>query len=65
VDTDGFTLAESRAIATYLIQTRQAESPLYPQDLKKRATIDKMLQFDLGTFYKAITDVMVCKCNHS
>jgi len=58
VDTDGFTLAESRAIATYLIQSLSPNSPLYPQDLKKRATVDKMLQFDLGTFYRAITDVI-------
>ena len=61
VDLDGFTLFESRAISSYLIETRQKESQLYPRsNVKLRATIDKMLQFDLGTFYRAISDVIVC-----
>lgn len=64
VDPDGFTLFESRAIATYLIQSRantNESSSLYPiTDLKKRSVIDQMLQFDLGKLYRAISDVVVC-----
>ncbi|KAJ6218594.1 hypothetical protein RDWZM_009751 [Blomia tropicalis] len=62
VDPDGFTLFESRAIATYLIQSRantNESSSLYPiTDLKKRSVIDQMLQFDLGKLYRAISDVV-------
>ena len=61
VDTDGFKVSESRAICSYLVQTRQPDSQLYPKaDVKTRTNIDKMLQYDLGTFYQAITDVIVC-----
>lgn len=60
VDTDGFALWESRVIASYLIETRAPESSLYPvKDVKRRATIDKFLHYDLGTFYRALGDVIV------
>ena len=59
VDTDGFVIWESRAIAAYLIQSRAPDSPLYPSDLKKRITVDKFLHYDLGTLYRAISDVVV------
>ncbi|KAJ6217345.1 hypothetical protein RDWZM_008502 [Blomia tropicalis] len=59
VETDGYTLWESRAISTYLVQSRSPDSTLYPgSDLKKRSTIDKFLQYDLGTFNRAIYDVV-------
>lgn len=60
VETDGFALWESRVIASYLIETRAPESSLYPlKDVKRRATIDKFLHYDLGTFYRALGDIVV------
>lgn len=62
-DSDGFVVWESRAIAAYLIQSRGkgegVAEELYPSDLKKRITVDKFLQYDLGTLYRAISDVVV------
>lgn len=58
VDTDGFTLFESTAIASYLVQSRAPSSDLYPAgDLKKRLTIDQFLFYNVGTLYRALTDV--------
>ncbi len=58
VDTDGFTLWESAAIASYLIQSRKPNCHLYPaKDLKKRLTIDQFLLYNTGTLYRALTDV--------
>ena len=57
-DDDGFILWESRAIVTYLVQKNRPYSNLYPSDdLKKRAIIDRFLQYDLGTYFRAISDV--------
>ncbi len=61
VDTDGFRLFESRAIAMYLVQSRgPPDSALYPSgDLKQRAEIDQYLHFELGTLYRGLSDVIV------
>ncbi|KAI7690013.1 Glutathione S-transferase 1, isoform C [Sarcoptes scabiei] len=56
VESDGFTLWESRVICSYLIESRDPDSALYPKDLKKRAIIDRCLHFDLGTLYRALAD---------
>ncbi|XP_054159968.1 uncharacterized protein LOC128958178 [Oppia nitens] len=45
---NGFSLWESRAILQYLFSKYAHNSPLYPTDLQKRATIDKLLNFDLS-----------------
>lgn len=64
VETDGFSLGESRAIATYLVQSRQPDSELYPaKDLKKRAQIDKWLQYDGSSFYPGISAPIVIIIN--
>lgn len=47
----------------YLIQSRAPGSPLYPSgDLKQRGEIDKYLHFELGTLYRALSDVIVSYC---
>ena len=37
------------------------DDKLYPKDVVTRAIVDQRLYFDMGTFYKAIGDVMVCR----
>lgn len=59
VDTDGFTIDESRVIAMYLLQSRKPDSFLYPNnDLKKRTQIDRWLHYDIS-FATIISTPMV------
>lgn len=51
VDSDGFTLNESRAIMSYLVSKYAPNSSLYPQDVKQRALVDQALYFDASTLY--------------
>jgi glutathione S-transferase len=51
VDTDGFTLSESRAILAYLVNSKSPESDLYPSDTKKRALVDQKLYYDATVIY--------------
>ena len=43
IDDDGFHLFESNAICRYLCDKHN--SPLYPKDVKKRATIDQWIDY--------------------
>lgn len=62
VDTDGFVLFESRAIAIYLIERNFPNGhSLYPKDANERALINQKLQFDCGTLYPRIRGVCVSK----
>lgn len=53
---DTFVLWESRAIMRYLVDMYAPNHSLYPKDVRKRALIDQFLDYDLGTFYRAIAD---------
>merc|ERR1712076_302190 len=53
-----FCLNESRAIMMYLANAYDKENKLYPVAPKVRARVDQRLFFDMGTFYKAIGDLM-------
>ncbi|XP_046573051.1 glutathione S-transferase 1-like [Haliotis rubra] len=59
--TDGdFTLWESRAIMRYLVGKFGGEdNSLYPRDLQKRAEVDRLLDYDLGVFYRAILETLM------
>ncbi|CAG5081958.1 Oidioi.mRNA.OKI2018_I69.PAR.g10002.t1.cds [Oikopleura dioica] len=49
-----FVLWESRAIMQYLCNKFDKENKFYPADLEARAKVDYLLNFDLGTLYRAI-----------
>lgn len=53
---NGFSLWETRAILTYLVDKYAADDSLYPKDAQKRALINQRLYFDMGTLYKAFGD---------
>ncbi|KAH8312040.1 hypothetical protein KR044_009073, partial [Drosophila immigrans] len=53
---NGFSLWESRAILTYLIEKYGKDDSLYPKDPKKRALVNQRLYFDMGVLYKAFGD---------
>ncbi|XP_069700047.1 glutathione S-transferase D5-like [Periplaneta americana] len=51
ISDDGFTLAESRAILSYLVEKYGKDDSLYPKDPKKRAVVNQRLYFDISTLY--------------
>jgi glutathione S-transferase len=48
IDDDGFTLFESRAISRYL--SEKAESPLIPENLRLRATMEQWISVEQSNF---------------
>lgn len=54
IDDDGFVLWESRSIMQYLCNQYAPDSTLYPRDFAKRATVDRLLYFDLKTLSHAV-----------
>ncbi|CAG2158280.1 unnamed protein product [Oppiella nova] len=55
---NGYVLWESRAIMTYLANKYAPNSSLYPSDPEKRAVVDRILQWDLGTIYRNIGEFL-------
>ena len=55
-----FVMNESRAIAAYLANSRDKSGKLYPSDPKVRAVVDQRMYFDMGAFYKAFGETVVC-----
>ncbi|KAL5019089.1 hypothetical protein ScPMuIL_004811 [Solemya velum] len=54
-----FALWECRPIMMYLVSKYGGSNPnLYPKNLQKRAVVDRMLNYDLGSVYKAVSEFM-------
>jgi len=53
-----FLLNESKAILTYIANVHDKEGKLYPKNAKERARVEQRLLFDMGTFYKAFSDMI-------
>jgi len=58
INDNGFILWESRAIMQYLVSKygNNTQPSLYPPEPELRATVDRILFFDIGTLYKALVD---------
>jgi len=54
----GFSLWESRAIITYLVNKYAPGHALYPTDPVRRAVIDARLYYDIGTLYANLAKVV-------
>lgn len=51
-----FVLFESRAICIYLVEKYAKDDSLYPRDVKKRATVNQRLYFDMGILFKRFAE---------
>ncbi|XP_042902514.1 glutathione S-transferase 1-like isoform X2 [Parasteatoda tepidariorum] len=58
IDDKGFYLGESIAIMRYLIDQYAPDHALYPKDIKKRAIIDWLLDFNIATLFKALASYL-------
>lgn len=58
IDDDGFVLWESNAIVRYLA-ARHASGTLWPQDLQRRADIDRWMDWQATTFTPAMRDAFL------
>ncbi|XP_065213130.1 glutathione S-transferase 1-1-like [Planococcus citri] len=56
MDDNGFSLWESRAINTYLVEKYAKDDALLPKDPQKRALVLQRLFFDAGTLYQRFGD---------
>ena len=51
---NGFSVWESRAILSYLVDKYAKDDSLNPKDPKKQAVVNQRLYFDMGTLYSRI-----------
>jgi glutathione S-transferase len=58
IDDDGFALWESNTILRYLAN-KQGGSPLYPTDAKRRADVERWMDWQLSTMGPAITPMFL------
>jgi len=54
----GLKMGESRAIMMYLVNKYQPNHPLYPTDPIKRAKVDELLFYEMGTLHEAQTALL-------
>ncbi|RWS06731.1 Glutathione S-transferase 1:-like isoform C [Dinothrombium tinctorium] len=59
INDNGFVLWESRTINRYLANQYSPDTDLYPNDPQKRAIVDRMLDFDLGSLFPSAFDWML------
>lgn len=59
LEDDGYFLWDSHAINAYLIGKYAKDDSLYPEDFKKRGTVDERLHFDNGVLYTRLLDLAV------
>lgn len=55
INDNGLILYESRPIMGYLVSKYARNDSLYPKEPKKRAVVDQMLYFDLGSLFENIS----------
>lgn len=58
---DDFVLCESRAIMTYLVNSKMPESDLYPKEPRRRALIDQRLYYDATVVFERNGSVIVSR----
>lgn len=58
---DDFVLCESRAIMTYLVNSKKPESDLYPKEPRRRALIDQRLYYDATVVFERNGSVIVSR----